>query len=183
VTGVLQWLTNLFQGVKLWIVVRPWERAIRVRLGKHAVELGPGVHIRIPIVDEAILFNNRLRIAAFPGQTLTTQDGRAVSVAGNVGFRVEQPLEAMRALQQPEYSCAALVQSSVAAYISSRNFGEIDAADLQSYAKDELVRMAGGLAIEYVSVTDFALVNRTFRVLGDEWRPATRPDSHDKFSE
>lgn len=179
-TGILQWLTNLVQQIKVWITVRPWERAVRVRLGKNVKVLEPGIHLRIPIVDEAILFNNRLRIAAFPGQTLTTTDGRTVSIAGNVGFRIADPLAAMLSLQQPEYSCAAIVQTSVASYVTTRALEEIEAGDLQAFAKTELENMSGGLAIEYVSLTDFAIVNRTFRVLGDEWRPSTKPDGHDK---
>lgn len=181
-TGLFEWLTKILQGVKLWVVVRPWERCVRVRMGKHAVVLGPGIHLRLPLVDEAMLFNNRLRIASFPNQTLTTIDGRTVSIAGNVGFRIDDPLRAMNALQQPEYSCAALVQTSAASYVTARAFADLDPCELQHVAKDDLSRVADGIAIEYVAITDFAPVSRTFRLLGDEWRPSTRPDVHDKDS-
>lgn len=178
--SLFDWLIRIIQGLKLWVVVRPWERAVRVRLGKHAEVLDKGVHLKLPFIDDVTLFNSRLRIASFPNQTLTTADGFTVSVAGNVGFRVAEPLEAMLSLQQPEYSCAALVQTSASSFVVSRRLEEIDPTDLQEFAKDELQRAAGGLSIEYVSLTDFAKVNRTFRLLGDEWRPSTRPDTHDK---
>jgi regulator of protease activity HflC (stomatin/prohibitin superfamily) len=177
----VQWLTSILQQVKLWAVVAPWERAVRVRMGKHALVLGPGVHFRIPLLDSILMFNNRLRIASFPNQTLTTEDGRTISVAGNVGFRIDDPLLAMNSLQQPEYSCAALVQTTVSSYISTRSLDGIDKSEIEAEAKADLERIASGLSIEYVSLTDFAPVNRTFRVLGDEWRPATKPDTHDKF--
>lgn len=180
--GILQWLTNLIQQVKPIIVVNPWERGIRVRLGKHTKLLSPGWHLRIPVVDSVTMFNNRLRIASFPGQTITTVDGRTVSIAGNVGFRIEDPLAAMMSLQQPEYSCAALVQTTAATYIAALPFEELVKGDLEEMAKTDLEKVACGLAIEYVSITDFAPVNRTFRILGDEWRPSTKPDVHDKDS-
>lgn len=181
--GILQWLTNMVQQVKWWAVVNPWERAIRVRLGKHARLLDCGWHLRIPIIDTVTIFNNRLRISTFPGQTLGTTDGRTITVAGNVGFRIDDPLEAMRSLQQPEYSCAALVQTTVANYVTSRSFAELIKGELEGEAKAELERLASGLAIEYVSLTDFAVINRTFRILGDEWRPNTKPDNHDKYEQ
>lgn len=181
--GILQWLTNLLQSVKWWAIVNPWERGILVRLGKHARLLEPGWHLRIPIVDSVTLFNNRLRISTFPGQTLATTDGRVVTIAGNVGFRISDPLEAMRSLQQPEYSCAALVQTTVSNYVTSRRFAQLMKGELEDEAKSDLTRVAGGLEIEYVSITDFAPINRTFRILGDEWRPNTKPDNHDKFEQ
>lgn len=180
--GILKWLTELAKQVKLWAVIAPWERGIRVRLGKNAALLEPGVHLRIPLVDEIILFNNRLRIATFPGQTIRTADGHTVTVAGNVGFRIDDPLRAMLSLQQPEYSCAAVVQTSVSSYVTTRGYEEIDVAEMESQACEELARIADGLAIEFVRLTDFAPVSRTFRLLGDEWRPSTKPDQHDAYS-
>jgi regulator of protease activity HflC (stomatin/prohibitin superfamily) len=177
----VQWLTSILQQVKLWAVVAPWERAVRVRLGKHVAVLQPGIHFRIPLADSVLMFNNRLRIASFPNQTLTTEDGRTISIAGNVGFRIEDPLLAMQSLQQPEYSVAALVQTTVSSFVTSRALVDIDKSEMEQEAKSDLSRIASGLAIEYVSMTDFAPVNRTFRVLGDEWRPSTKPDTHDKY--
>jgi regulator of protease activity HflC (stomatin/prohibitin superfamily) len=182
VNALIEWLSRLVQGVKVWVVVRPWERCVRVRFGKHASVLEPGVHFRIPLADEVMLFNNRLRVAPIPAQTMTTADGEVVSVAGNVGFRIADPLLAMLSLQQPEYSVAALAQSSAATYIRERAFDDLDAGDLQLFAQENLQAVADGLVIEFVSITDFARVNRTFRLLGDEWRPATRVDTHDKDS-
>lgn len=177
----VQWLTSILQNVKLWAVVSPWERAVRVRFGKFVRVLDPGFHFRIPLGDEVFLFNNRLRIATFPNQTLTTTDGKTLSVAGNVGFRIDDPLRAMQSLQQPEFSCAALVQTTVASYVSARSLEEIDKAELEGEAKAALEHIASGLVIEYVSLTDFASVSRTFRLLGDEWRPSTKLDGHDKY--
>jgi modulator of FtsH protease HflK len=180
--ALVEWLSKLLQGVKLWVTVKPWERCVRVRLGKWAVVLDPGVHFRIPLADDVMLFNSRLRIASFSAQTLMTLDRKVVSIAGNIGFRIDDPLRAMKSLHQPEYSCAALVQRSVAAYVTARECADLNAEALQLLAKEDLQRIAGGLTIEHVSVTDFAPVNRTFRLFGNEWRPETRPDAHDKYT-
>lgn len=177
--GILEWLTSIAQGVKFWAVICPWESGVRVRLGKHAAKLDSGWHWRIPLADSILIFNNRLRIAVVPAQTITTSDGRAVSVAGSVGFRIADPLRAMLALQQPELSAAALVQRTVAQYVAGRDLDEIAADELEACAKAELEVLADGLEIEYVKLTDFAIINRTFRLLGEEWRPSTKLDAHD----
>lgn len=52
-----QWVSHLVQQMKLWVVVRPWETAIRVRLGSHAAVVGSGVRLRLPLVHEVLIFN------------------------------------------------------------------------------------------------------------------------------
>lgn len=179
--GIIQWLTTILEHLKCWAIVNPWERGIRIRAGRHTKLLDPGWHFRIPLVDSVVLTNNRLRICAFPDQTILTKDRKTVSAAGNVGFRITDPLKAMLSLKQPEFSCAALVQSSVSQYVSDRSLEELDIREMESSAKDELTAVVDGIEIEFVRVTDFTVVNRTFRLLQERWQPSTSVDGHDKY--
>jgi regulator of protease activity HflC (stomatin/prohibitin superfamily) len=173
--GIVKWIADLFRSFQWWAVVNPWERGVRVRLGKSTSLLNPGWHWRIPIADKVWIFNNRLRLTSFPAQTLTTTDGKTITVAGLVGFRIADPLAAMRSLQQPEYSCAALTQTAVTEYVCEREFGEIDRSELEAEALDILRRTTNGFEFEFVRATDFASV-RAIRLLQETWRPETRPD-------
>lgn len=53
----------------------PWEAALRVRLGRRVVMLGPGFHLRIPFLDRTFVRSVRLRTISDSGQTVVTQDG------------------------------------------------------------------------------------------------------------
>lgn len=172
-SSLFDWLSSLFRGVRFWVVIQPWERAVHVRLGKRERVLGPGVHLRIPLADEVTVVNTRLRIAPVPCQTISTLDGKAVTVGAVVGFRVVDPLKAMRALQAPERACAAYVQALIARHLSSRQWAEIAVPGLEADALAGLDGFGGGgLAYDFVRVVDFAAV-RTFRLLQEQWRPST----------
>lgn len=168
-----QWLANFFQGSRPWQVVMPWERALRVRLGKRTILWEPGFHWRIPFVDEVRIVNTRLRIASVPCITVTTTDGKTVTVAGCVGFRIFDPFQTLLTIQHPEDAASALAQAAVAKYIASRRVAELSMEQMEQTALDALTTSSmAGLAFEFVRVVDFAVV-RTFRLLQEVWRPNT----------
>lgn len=172
---LLQWLMSVARGAKCWIVVQPWERAVRVRLGRRAVLLGSGLHPRIPYADEVTIVNTRLRVAQVPTQTVTTRDGQVLTIGGNIGFQIDEPLAALNALQSPENTVAAIAQREVAGYISSAQRGDLTGPLVEAAVLGAL-RSFGtnkGLRFDFVACTDFAVV-RTFRLLQEQWRPGTQ---------
>src|SRR5687768_9571068 len=100
-TGFWQALIDFIRGLKWWTVVNPWERAVRVRAGKWTKVLECGWHWRIPFFDTIWLVNSRLRFAPFPCTTISTVDGKTVTAAGTVGFRIVDPLLAKMTWHQP----------------------------------------------------------------------------------
>lgn len=168
-----EWISGALRAAKWWAVVMPWERAVRVRAGKHTRVWEPGWHWRIPFLDEVRTFNNRLRISTFPSLTITSKDGRTVTAAGLVGFRIVDPLRVILALQQPEHTCGALVMAFASEYLGTRAFAEVTAAEFETAALAALTHRVPGCQFEFVRLTDFAAV-RTYRLLQEQWRPNTQ---------
>jgi regulator of protease activity HflC (stomatin/prohibitin superfamily) len=168
-----QWLSELFQGVRVWTIVLPWERGLRVRLGRWTRLWEPGFHWRVPFVDHVRVINTRVRIASIPCVTVTTKDGKTVTVAGCVGFQIVDPYQALLTIQQPEDAAAALAMSALASYVLARDVDQLDIAELEGSAL-EVLRQAPlrGFAFTFVKIVDFAIV-RTFRLLQEQWRPNT----------
>lgn len=176
---ILKWITDLLKSVQFWVTIAPWEVGVRVRLGKHTKQLGPGVHLRIPLVDHITPVNTRIRIAAFPCVTVSTTDGPVFTAAGLVGFRIVDPLLSMQTFKEPETSCSAFAQGVAAEYISVRTSGEVNPCELETYAMEQLAHSVSGIEFEFVRLTDCAAV-RTIRLLQESWRPETRPaQSHE----
>lgn len=176
-SGFIDWITNLFRQVKCWTIVLPWERAVRIRLGKHVRILEPGFHVRIPIIDEVRVYNNRLRICSFPCITVTTRDGKTVTAAGLVGFRIVDPLASLMTLREPETTCSALAMSAVAKFILASRFETLKASEVECVAVAAITSAAPGIIFDFVRLTDFASV-RTYRLLQDSWRPGTATEIH-----
>lgn len=171
--ALFEWLIGLINNARFWQVVLPWERAVRVRFGKNPVLLESGFHLRIPFFDEVRVANTRLRIGCVPAQTITTRDGRTVTVDVTVAFRITDPLAAMLRLQKPEDSCAGFAQIAVLRHVRSRAYAEIQIAELEEAVAQEVAALAGpGVEFEYVRVVEWALI-RTIRLIQDGWRPHT----------
>jgi regulator of protease activity HflC (stomatin/prohibitin superfamily) len=175
VSEFAKWIADFFKGVRCWVIVAPWEQAVRVRAGRWTRVLEAGVHPRIPVLDDVRVFNNRLRIASFPALTVTTKDGKTVTAAGLIGFRIVDPLRAMLAMREPETTCSGLAMGHAANYIAARRFDDIAVSDLEASTVAALPGQAPGCAFDFVKFVDFAAV-KTFRLLQEQWRPGTSQD-------
>jgi regulator of protease activity HflC (stomatin/prohibitin superfamily) len=177
--GLFEWLTKILGDVAPWVIVRPWERCVRIRLGKHVELLDSGIHWRVPVVHEAIIVNTRLRISSIPLQTLTSQDGKTVTMGAQIGYRITDPLAVMQALQQPEMSCPALALGAITDYVLARPASEITLGGLREAVSAALAAETEGLTVAFVRVRDFAIV-RTYRLMQEHWQAETSvgPNNH-----
>jgi regulator of protease activity HflC (stomatin/prohibitin superfamily) len=180
VSGILEWLAKLFDGVTPWVVVRPWERCVRITLGRNVVILDAGFHWRVPIIHEAIIVNTRLRISSVPLQTLTTLDGKTVTIGSQIGYRITDPLAVMQALQQPENSCPALALGAITAYVRSVTAANVTLDGLRDAVSEALEATTDGLAIEFIRVRDFAIV-RTYRLMQEHWQAETTVGAQNNY--
>lgn len=167
------WLRSILESAKFWYMVNPWECAVRVRAGRYAKQIDPGTYLRTPFIDTITLVNTRLRITSTPSLTITTRDGKTVTLAVMVGFKIVDPLLAMRELMTPEYTCAAMAQAATAASAARRNADELREPAFLDAIKAELIdSKVPGVQFETIKITEMAVV-RTFRLLQDSWKPMT----------
>lgn len=166
-TEFFTWIMNFVREFKFLIIVLPWEAVIRVRLGKHIALLPPGWHVRLPFIDTVQSLNTRLRVAATGGQTLTTRDGHALTVALSVGFHIHDPFGAMMRMHHPETTCASLAASYVSAIVCAANRADLTPTQIENAVHGMLATEAG-YTFEFVRVTDFAYA-RTYRLLNDNF--------------
>lgn len=116
--AIFDWLARMVTSWKCWIVVEPWNVGVRIRLGKTGVPLAPGLHPRIPFLDEITIVNTRQRISSVPSVTLQTDRANVTrSISAIVGFSVRDPLAAMLKYSYPELYICSFVQALI-----SKNF-------------------------------------------------------------
>ncbi len=163
-TQLFEWIAKLFRELKILVIILPWERAVRVRLGKYVVTWGAGWYLKLPFIDSVHMLNARLRIANTDTQTLTTSDGHALTVACAVGFCIADPAAAMQRLQFPEQSCAMLAASTVADIVTRTPRAELLPRALEQHVLDAVKAGTAGCDFEFVRVITFAYA-RTIRLL------------------
>lgn len=159
-------LEYLFQMVKFWIIVQPWEQGIRVRRGKYIKKLSKGIYFRIPYLDSVYVQECRMRMIHLNLQTLTTKDGATVTLNSSLGYSIEDIEKLYNTLYHPEGTVSSLAMSAMALYIFQNNLNKITPEGLEKFVLNELRKTYYGLKYEQFKVTNFANV-RTYRLIQD----------------
>jgi hypothetical protein len=167
VSAIQQALASLRDFLTWWVTVTPWEQAIRVRLGKRVVLLGPGIHVRLPVVDRIYRQSVRRRASSLPAQTLVTRDGRPLTVAVMVGYRINDLLRLYETLHHAEATIANTVLGAVGEFVVTHDSDECGPAALGAAAGASADLERYGIADVSVTVNSFAFV-RTYRLITGE---------------
>jgi regulator of protease activity HflC (stomatin/prohibitin superfamily) len=157
-------------GLRPWVSVTPWEQAIRVRVGKHVRLLNPGLHWKFPILDVVYLQSTRLRVSSFGGgrQTLSTTDGKNVTLCGSIAYSIHDIERLYRVLHHAEDSLQCIARGRIAEFITSHKLAECGPEDLTRIIGSALSAefTEYGLSDVALYLSDYALV-RTYRIIGD----------------
>jgi len=157
-------LKSIFQW---WATVSPWEQGVRVRMGKRVSLLGPGVHLRIPLIDVFYIQPIRVRAQFIQSQTLTTMDGKAISLASALQFEISDLLMLYRTVHNAHDAVEQKVQGAVASYVSEVNFADIKVKSIESYVIESVGLDKFGLKVNSFSITNFIVV-KPYRFVSGE---------------
>lgn len=147
-----------------WITIAPWEQGVRVRLGKRLCELGPGVHLRIPLADRIYVQSTRVRIVSTNNQTVSTMDGKVVTLHLAVRFSIGSVLEVYQSVSDPGVTVLNAVMSWASEHVSTTHSDSLTHRSLESFIDDRARSCEWGLTNLSAKVLGFAFV-RTYRLL------------------
>ena len=164
---IKQLLNALAKLLTWWVVIAPWERGVRLRWGKHATELQPGLRLKVPLMHQVYRQSTRLLIVDAPNQTLTTTDGKVLYISVVVGFAIDDILKLYQTIVNPRETVVGLVMGAVASVVAATHSSLCTPALVEQKAAANLAEMGWGLAFAYTRVTDFAFV-RTYRFITDD---------------
>lgn len=166
-TTLLQLIRNLFGAFRLWIIVMPWEKSVRVRLGRWVCLLGPGIHLRIPFADATFTQSVRTRMLHLPTQTVATKDGKTVTLGAAVAFTITDVHRLYNTLHDAASTIQNLCQCAIADAVLSLNSRECFPKTIGALATKAVSFHKYGLGEPAIGVTDFAFV-KTFRLISDQ---------------
>jgi hypothetical protein len=158
---------QLAQILTWFIVVAPWEQAIRVRLGKHKRLLEPGFYVRIPFIDRVFRQSVRRRLHVMTPQTLTSRDRQIVTCGGAVGYAISDLFKLYDTLESPNDTIANEVAGLVSRFISSKSLAECSAAELEKYVMEHLDLSRYGLSGQEFILTSFASTKAYRLIMGE----------------
>lgn len=164
---LLEWLYRIFGSWRFWVVIPPWENGIRVRLGKTADIMRPGLHFRVPFIDEITLVNTRLRVDHTGPVTLGVAgaQNRVRCVSAAVGFRIEDPRLGMLRFNNPSSAIVAYAQAELTKTQNSDELkNQLDAAF-----------HGAGIVIEFVCLVEDVEIRAIKIMSGSAYTPFSGP--------
>ncbi|MCK5605663.1 SPFH domain-containing protein [Candidatus Pacearchaeota archaeon] len=166
ISQIMNWLGNLF---RWWIMVAPWEQAVRVRRGKVTKLLGAGIHLRIPGIDRLYRESIRLRTIDTGVQTVSTMDNHAVTLRARIRFRIDNYLTVFETLHHAEDTIIDLAMSEIAEQVRAQMHNSLTPSTVEEAVEKSLNADQYGLTGLGISITDFAFV-KTFRIISGDNR-------------
>lgn len=164
---VQQFLEYLFNAIKIWVIVQPWEAGIRVRNGKKIKKLTAGIYFKIPYFDSVYVQEIRLRVREMPMQTLTSKDLKTITLNSSMGYSITDIEKLYQTLYRPEMTLQNIAMSEIAEVLHSTDSNDITPGLLEKKVIDKLKADDYGLNYEYFKITNFAIV-KTFRLIQDQ---------------
>lgn len=168
----MTWLSQIFgmfRTFQCWITIAPWESALRVRFGRTAVPLGPGVHWRIPFTDRIFVQAVRLRPIFDTGQTVTTKDGKVLTISFVIYYAIGDMLRMYQTVSNPESMLIGRVQGLISRIVTSTHSADLRPKTIEDAVASDLPVDDWGLGDVRLEVTTFAYV-RTYRLINYEYR-------------
>ena len=175
-TSIKELFSQFSNLLRWWVTIAPWEQAIRVRGGKKTIVLGPGIHLRIPFLDRIFRQSVRRRFSSCPVQTLTTADGKALTICGTLGYSIDDVGLLYNTLQHAEAAIESEAQGLVSAYVIKHKLEECSPQKVQEHVETLLNLKKYGLKDVSFIITTFVSV-RTYRLLQGEPRDWISGDS------
>lgn len=159
-------LEYVFNFIKIWIIVQPWQQGIRVRKGKNIKKLSSGIYFRIPYLDSVYIQETRLRMVQMTMQTITSKDGNSITINSALGYSIRDIQKLYETLFHPEGTIVSLALSAVADYVYKNNYKDINPLELEKEVLKSLNADDFGLEFKHFKITNFASV-RTYRLIQD----------------
>lgn len=164
ISEIIKTIAQLFTW---FVVIAPWEQAIRVRMGKKTTLLSGGWCLTIPFVDRIYKQSVRRRLRQLRPQTLTTLDRHVVSCTGAIGFYVKDLNKMYDTLESPNDTIESEVCALVAEFIGSKTLKECIALELEAFVRKGMDLSKYGLSGDEFYLTSFATC-KTYRfITGD----------------
>lgn len=164
---LLSLLKQFLQIFTWFVVVAPWEQAIRVRLGKRVCKLEAGVYLRIPFADRVFKQSVRRRLSIIRPQTLTTRDRHVVTCSGAIGYAISDLQRLYDTLEAPNDTIENEVAGVIARFISAQPLADCTSDRVEVYVRDNIDLSRYGLSGQEFYMTQFATA-KTYRLVMGE---------------
>lgn len=149
-----------------WIIIMPWEQAIFIRAGKNPKVITNGLYFKIPFIDRIYIQPIRVRMIDLPVQTISTLDGKTITIKSVVGYSIKDILKMFNTISHPEMTIGGIVMGGISEYIRTTKLNDLSPKLVEEYLLNNLSKLDYGLGDISIKIPTWAEV-KTFRLIQD----------------
>jgi regulator of protease activity HflC (stomatin/prohibitin superfamily) len=138
------------------MIIKQYERAIILRLGRYKRQVGPGVQTRIPFVDSVLVVDVREKVREFKAERMLTKDNVPVTIDAILRYRIieERAKDAVLNVENFNQMIQQVSQTTLRNNIGSSVFQDILSRreEVNQHIKAVIANEAGNWGIEVTGV-------------------------------
>jgi len=163
---IIEWLSSVRDTALPWFIVREYEGAIVLVLGRYSRTLGPGIHFKGPFISEVLVENTNWDTMDSDFQSLTTKDGHNVVVSAIVKYRVVDVRTFVIDVENARSALCDIVAREIARVVLNTEWDGLRTQDIDKETTIVVRREAKkwGIEIDTVTLTNRAKI-RTIRLM------------------
>src|ERR671914_2105091 len=153
-------------------IIREYERAVILRLGRLIGAKGPGLIFLIPFVDKAVKVDLRVVTLDVPKQKIITLDNVTVDVDAIIYLRVNEPNNAVVKVNDYRLASSLLSQTTLRDLIGQTTFDDIlSKREVLNKRMQEILDAATdpwGVKVSSVAIRDVSLPETMYRAIAKQ---------------
>ncbi len=122
VVVILAVIITITSGIK---IVKPYEQAVYMRLGKFVRILNQGLNVVFPLINEVVKMDLRTEVLDVPKQEVITKDNSPVDVDAVIYIKVTDPKNAYFEVTDYRFATVNLAQTTLRSIIGDMELDEI----------------------------------------------------------
>ncbi len=159
----------LLLGMMSLRINRQYARSVLFRLGKLSGLKGPGIFFILPIVDQLVRVDLRIRQLDVPKQTIITMDNISLDVDAVIYYHVSDAVKAVMEVEDYESATALIAQTMLRDVLGQNELDTIlsdrDTLNLKIQTLLEKVTAPWGIEVDVVTIRDIALPENMLRAI------------------
>jgi regulator of protease activity HflC (stomatin/prohibitin superfamily) len=165
ISAILNFLSETWDQVKWWYVIREYEGSVVLRFGKVIKESDPGFHWKLPFIDEVLTCIIATETMTVKSQSLTTKDDKNIVISAVVKCNISNPKKYLIKVKDVTNAISDVTQGKIKDIVMHKTWdecrGDLD-GDITKAVKSEASKW--GISVDYVTITDLAII-KTIRLI------------------
>lgn len=151
-----------------FVIIPDYAAAVQLRFGRFKKVLTPGLHYKLPFVDEIIEQHVVVTTISLPAQSLYTKDKQNIVVKGVIKFKIAEPKIFLLEVYDAQDALSDMTQSIIKNVIISMSLAECIDSEIDNTLtkKVRVEARKWGVEVQQVTLTDIAPI-RSYRLIND----------------